>query len=82
MSCSTATVSYTHLDVPADVESAGEVIERDGADAGHEDALEHALEHLEYITVEAAGVGERCLLYTSQVSGKKLRRMLKLIQDE
>ena len=59
-------VLYNNTDVPADVESAGEVIERDGADAGHEDALEHAFNLLEHLAVEAAGVSEGWLLYTSR----------------
>jgi hypothetical protein len=37
--------------IPADVESDAQVVQGDGADAGHEDALEHALEVREYFTV-------------------------------
>ena len=44
--------------IGADVESAGQVVQGDGADAGHEDALEHAFEFLEYFTVESAGMGQ------------------------
>ena len=69
-------------DVPADVESAGEVIERDGADAGHEDALEHALEHLEYITVEAAGVGERVISFVTLLVEHYIGEVIIFVDDE
>ena len=45
-------------DVPSDVESAGQVVQDDGADAGHEDALEHTFILLEYFSIEAADMGQ------------------------
>ena len=44
-------------DIPADIESASQVVQRYGADSGHEDAFEHAFELLEDFAVETTGVG-------------------------
>ena len=44
-------------DIPADIESASQVVQRYGTDSGHEDAFEHAFELLEDFAVETTGVG-------------------------
>jgi len=43
-------------DIPADIEPAGQIVQSDGADAGHEDTLEHTFELLECLAVETAGI--------------------------
>ena len=48
-------------DIPADIESASQVVQRYGADSGHEDAFEHAFELLEDFTVKAASMGQRMI---------------------
>ena len=47
-----------HRDVQRDVVAAREIVEGDGRHTEHDDAVEHALEELEHIAVEARSVGE------------------------
>ena len=44
--------------VQCDVVATGEIVERNGRDAKHDDAVEHRLEELEDVAVEADAVGE------------------------
>ena len=45
-------------DVPADIESAGEIIQCNGADTCHEDAFEHSFKLFENLPVESAGMSQ------------------------
>ncbi|EEF87362.1 hypothetical protein BACCELL_05039 [Bacteroides cellulosilyticus DSM 14838] len=69
-------------EVPADVESAGEVIECDGADAGHEDALKHTFKLLEHLAVEAAGVSEGVVDLIAKFVEHHVGEVVVLVNDE
>ena len=69
-------------DVPADVEAAAEVVEGDGADADHEDALEHALELLEHFAVEAGGVGDSVVYLVALLVEHVVGEVVVLVDDE
>ena len=69
-------------DIPADVESAGQVVQGDGADAGHEDALEHAFEFLEYFTVESAGMGQGMINVFSLLVQNDVGKVIVFVDDE
>ena len=47
--------------MPADVITARQIVQRDRTDTCHEDPFEHALEELEEITIEAAGMRDGTL---------------------
>ncbi len=69
-------------DVPPDVEAAGEVVECHGADAGDEDAAEHALEDLEYAAVESRGVGEGGVDVGAVLAQHVVGEVVILVDDE
>ena len=45
-------------DVPADIKSAGKIIQCNRTDAGHEDTFEHSFKFLENLAIEPAGMCE------------------------
>ena len=68
--------------MPADIEAAGQVVQCHGTYACHEDTLEHALELLEHIAVEAAGMGDGMVNLLAFLVKHDVGKVVVFVNDE
>ena len=68
--------------VPANIKAACQVVQCDGADAHHKDAVESTLELFESITVKNVGMGEGVINVFAMLVQYHISEVVVLIDDE
>ena len=74
--------SVVGTDIPADIESAGQIVQCDWTYAGHKNAFEHALEFLEYLAIESAGMSQGMIYLVALLVEDNVGEVIIFIDDE
>ena len=69
-------------DVPSDVETTGQVVQRDRADSRHEDTVAHAFIQFEMIPIETAGMGQGLINLVTLLIQHHIREVIILVNDQ